>query len=102
MPGNSSTETSEHFGDSGTCSTELVRDFNLYQFPGSDAGIHDAWKRIKTNGRSVLYGRLRGYWVLTRAGSARSRLGLTQPYVLAESVGNLPAEGGASSDPDRF
>src|ERR1700730_9717524 len=68
MAGDSAAETLQHFSISAHVPAELVRDFNLYQFPGSDSGIHDAWKRIQDEWPEVFFTpHFGGYWVLTRA-----------------------------------
>jgi cytochrome P450 len=91
MPGNSSTETSEHFGIPAHVPPELVRDFNLYQFPGSDAGIHDAWKRIQDEWPEVFFTpHFGGYWVLTRADLLEAAWPDAALLSSAESVGIPP------------
>src|SRR6266404_3894843 len=68
MAGDSAAETLQHLSIPAHVPAELVRDFNLYQFPGSDSGIHDAWKRIQDEWPEVFFTpHFGGYWVLTRA-----------------------------------
>jgi len=73
--------------------TGLVRDFNLIQFPGRHASIHDAWKRIQRMAGSVsLRAALRGYWVLTSADLLEAAWADAALLSSAESVAYSPAK----------
>lgn len=48
--------------------SELVRNFNLFDFEGSSADVHRAWRRVIETEPPIFYTPLfGGYWVLNRA-----------------------------------
>src|SRR4029077_11181391 len=91
MAGDSAAETLQHFSISPHVPAELVRDFNLYQFPGSDTGIHDAWKRVQDEWPEVFFTpHFGGYWVLTRADLLEAAWPDGELFSSADSVGIPP------------
>jgi cytochrome P450 len=91
MATNAAPQTQQPFEIPAHVPPGLVRDFNLYQFSGSDAGIHDAWKRVQDEWPEIFFTpHFGGYWVLTRADLLEAAWPDGELFSSADSVGIPP------------